>query len=482
MAILAGLDRTFTVRHSAGMNTAPALRVRDAILYRRRIPFRMQFHVAGTIIDASEQFLVRVRIDLADGRSAFGMAAEAPAPIWFDKVRPLATTAGDLLGSITRTLDSYQDQSGPRTAFALFAESYAGQLGWARNRGAPDTVGSLGPALVDRAILDGLCRATGMSFFQAIQANLPGMTTELCPDLAQFDLPAFLAGLVPKTRMALRHTIGGHDPLTGAEDFVPIGDGLPETLEEVIATYGLRYFKIKIGPQIEATLSRLTAIASVLDRLDRYWVTLDGNEAFRTTAELAALLAAIDAEPALGRLRQGLLYIEQPIGGAHWRDHPVDIIDAPLIIDETDGNLDDFPLARRLGYRGTSAKTCKGVYKALLNAARCAQAGDGSFMASEDMNHPAGLGLQQDLALSALLGLEQTEKNGQHYMNGMKTAPEAEQQAFLTAHPDVYERSHGAVRLRLTEGNVSVGSLFCPGLGCAVEPDWTSLEPLKQFG
>ena len=42
--------------------------------------------------------------------------------------------------------------------------------------------------------------------------------------------------------------------------------------------------------------------------------------------------------------------------------------------------------------------------------------------------------------------------------------PAAEQQAFLRAHPDLYERSHGAVRLRIRGGRIAIGSLDCAGL------------------
>ena len=40
------------------------------------------------------------------------------------------------------------------------------------------------------------------------------------------------------------------------------------------------------------------------------------------------------------------------------------------IIDEADGDYGAFPRAASLGYRGVSSKSCKGLYKSLLNAAR----------------------------------------------------------------------------------------------------------------
>jgi hypothetical protein len=176
-------------------------------------------------------------------------------------------------------------------------------------------------------------------------------------------------------------------------------------------------------------------------------------------------------------MRAGLLYVEQPIAREKWRcepapDHPA------AIIDESDGTLDDFPRARGLKYRGASAKTCKGFYKALLNAARCAHWADGSFMAAEDLNHPAGLSMQQDLAIGGLLGLGHGERNGHHYMNGMAAAPQHEQQAFLAAHPDLYQEGDGVVRLKIVDGMVSLRSLGCPGFASAAEPDWDSMEAL----
>ena len=124
----------------------------------------------------------------------------------------------------------------------------------------------------------------------------------------------------------------------------------------------------------------------------------------------------------------------------------VEGIDKPVIIDESDDALDAFPRARALGYRGVSSKTCKGIYKSLANRARCAAWGKGYFMSGEDLTIQAGLALQQDLALASLLGLSHVERNGHHYVNGMAGLPASEQQAFLAAHPDLYERSHGAVR------------------------------------
>ncbi len=101
-------------------------------------------------------------------------------------------------------------------------------------------------------------------------------------------------------------------------------------------------------------------------------------------------------------------------------------------------------------------------------------------MSGEDLTIQAGLALQQDLALVALLGITHVERNGHHYVNGMSDLPEPEQEAFLKAHGDVYERSHGTVRVRIANGNVAIGSLDCAGYASAAMPDWKSMKEMQS--
>jgi hypothetical protein len=156
-----------------------------------------------------------------------------------------------------------------------------------------------------------------------------------------------------------------------------------------------------------------------------------------------------------------------------------------VIIDESDESLDAFPQARALGYTGVSSKTCKGLYKSILNRARCerwnAEAGQATyFMSAEDLTIQAGLALQQDLALVSLLGIGHVERNGHHYVNGMAALPEGEQHAFLAAHPDLYERSHGATRVAIRDGLLAIGSLDVPGFASGAMPDWTSMRAMRD--
>jgi hypothetical protein len=303
-------------------------------------------------------------------------------------------------------------------------------------------------------------------------------------DLARFDMPRFLAQLTPANSIAARHTVGLVDVIGGHPG--QVGDGLPESLEEVVAVYGIGYFKLKVGGDLDADLARLIEIAAVLDRArEPYFVSLDGNEQYNDIAALLELWRRMQNAPQLQRLVASILFIEQPITRAHALDGDVSALSRvkPVIIDESDDELGVFPRARGLGYSGVSSKCCKGLYKSMLNAARCAhwnaEAGAPRyFMTGEDLTTQAGLAVQQDLALVNLIGIRHVERNGHHYVNGMASLPESEQARFLTAHPDLYEYTHGAVRLKIRDGQLDIGSLAQPGFASGAYPDWETLKPM----
>ena len=277
------------------------------------------------------------------------------------------------------------------------------------------------------------------------------------------------------------------DPLTASDQPERLNDGLPETLEEVIAAYGHRYFKIKVRGDLDADLERLEAIAAILDpRLADYAVTLDGNEQYEDVEGVVELLDAIEARPPLRRLREAMLFVEQPVHRARALEREVSRLAdrIPVIIDESDGEVGSFVRARSLGYTGVSSKSCKGFYKSILNAARCrawneAEGGERYFLSAEDLTCQAGLAVQQDLLLVALLGIGHVERNGHHYVKGMAGAPHSEQRAFLAAHPDLYVERGGHTCVEIKDGVVSIGSLDCVGYGAAAEPDWGAMRAMR---
>ena len=470
------------------MADAASIRVREVRLYERTVRLRMPFRFGVVTLRKAPQAFVHLLIEDAQGRTAWGASAELLAPKWFDKNLALTNEQNfdQLRLSLQLAAEAYTQDATPRTAFGHFAAHYAGQIEAGARRGLNALTANFGPAQIDRAVLDALCRIEGCSFYDAVRANLPGIEPALLRgalgDLDGFAMPAFLAGLRPAASVAARHTVGLVDIIAGHPR--QVNDGLPESLEEVVATYGHTYFKLKVGGDPAADLARLTEIAGVLDRIEQpYVVSLDGNEQYDDLGALLALWRRMTEAPALKRLVASILFIEQPITRAHALDADVSALSAikPVIVDESDDGLDVFPRARALGYRGVSSKCCKGLYKSILNAARCAQwntAGGHYVMTGEDLTTQAGLAVQQDLALINLIGLTHVERNGHHYVNGMADLPETEQAAFLSAHPDLYERSHGAVRLKIRDGRLAIGSLGRVGFASGAYPEWKTLTPM----
>jgi len=476
---------------------APELVVEAVDLLERDVKLRMPFRFGIVTLTEAPQAFARVRIRLADGRVAEGMAAELLAPKWFDKNPALSNEDNfDQLRSSLAIARSLILDGASASAFGHFARNHRAQVERAAARDLIPLVAGYGPALIDRAVLDALCRALQRPFHEVVRHNLAGIAAgDLCPDLADFDLDAHLAGLIPAATIEARHTVGLLDPITASEQAERVGDGLPETLEEVVATYGHRWFKLKVAGRLDADIERLIRIAGVLDRSERpYQASLDGNEQYDDVAGIVALWERIRAEPRLARLADSIAFIEQPIKRQEALAHDVSALAAhkPVIIDESDDGLDAFLRARDKGYRGVSSKTCKGFYKSILNSARCAMwnragaPGDPAagpyFMSAEDLTIQAGLALQQDLALVSLLGIGHVERNGHHYVNGMAALSGREQHAFLAAHSDLYEQSHGAVRGRIRDGALAIGSLAGIGFASGASPDWESMRPMRIAG
>ncbi|MDK1492734.1 enolase C-terminal domain-like protein [Sinorhizobium sp. 7-81] len=469
------------------MTEAPVVRLVEADIFERQVGFRFPFRFGAARVESAPQAFVRVRIADDSGHESTGWSAEMMMPKWFDKNPALSPddNIAQLRASLHLAMESLR-AVGAMTPFGLHAAAEADHHGAAAGRGLPPLVASYGLALIDRAIIDAVCRMKGASAVDAVRHDLLGITNATAPDLAGFDLTGFFSRLEPSPQLAVRHTIGLADALTAA-DLAPeqrLKDGLPQTLEEVIAAYGHRCFKIKVSGRPAEDAERLIAIASVLDRtVDGYRLTLDGNEQFESADAAAGLLDCVQREPRLGKLRRSILFFEQPIARAEALSRLVEAVAAriPLEIDESDGEADAFLRARDLGYTGISSKSCKGFYRALINRARVEkwnrEAGSSRyFMSAEDLTTQSGLALQQDLVLAALIGAGHVERNGHHYVDGMAQAPASEQASYLADHGDLYNGVSGRARLAIKGGGLTFGTaLRAIGLGSSVEPDWASM-------
>ncbi len=446
----------------------PHLRLRAIELYERPVQFTKPFRFGAVTVEAAPQAFVRALVEVEGVGEAWGGTAEMMMPKWFDKnpARSPAETVDGLRHSLRSARDAYLANQGFDSAFGHHAAAYGAQVQACRAAGLPDLTAAYGPALIDKAVLDGLLRVLGTDFFTGMAANVAGLDARLTPDLAGFDLDGFLGGLKPLGAVAIRHTVGLLDD--------------PEDLRGLLARERLSRFKIKLGGDVAEDVERLKAIARVLDTAEGYRATLDGNEQYADAAALAGLMEAMERDPALAVFRQHLLYVEQPIARERALGEPLGCLAKriPLIIDESDDGYDAFPRAREVGYRGVSSKSCKGLYKALLNRARCTAWGAPHFISAEDLTCQAGVAVQQDTALVALLGIGHAERNGHQYVNGFDGMPEGED--FLKAHPGFYTGEGGTVRLATAGGSLPTATLAVPGFASAAQPTWDRLDHLQQ--
>jgi len=439
---------------------SPRIAVKSIELSERRVPFRHPFRFGAVTVNEAPQIFVHVTIEV-DGQRSTGAAAELMVPKWFNKDAGLS--AGDTINqlrqsaAIARTL--YLEHTAPDTAFGLHAARNGTQVAACGKAGIPPLAANFGTAEIDKAILDALLRSQRTDFFNGMRTNLAGLDARLTPDLDNSAISNFLTGRQVSQRIAVRYTIGMLDTLDSVR-------------EAIRAKY--RFFKIKLCGDPEKDRVRLSELAALLGDSD-YQATLDANEQYRSIGDLDTLVKALQTGTAFEALAARLLYIEQPFARENTWDFDLRSLATRVafIIDEADDSYDAFPRAKILGYRGVSSKSCKGLYKSLLNGARAARwnkAGEDFFISAEDLTCQAGLAVQQDNALVAFHGLKHAERNGHHYVDGFANTPALEAESFLAAHSDLYEKSDGIVRLAVHDGTVTTEPLAVPGFACALQP------------
>jgi len=452
------------------------LTVRDISFFERPVTFARPFRFGAVVINATPQAFVRVEIEVEGKGRATGASAEFLVPKWFDKRPHLSPeqTVDELRRSLLIARDLYLGNKGFDTAFGLHAARIVAQVEACAREDIPPLAAAYGPAEIDKAILDALLRGAGANFFDGMAANIAGVDGCLSRDLADADVSQFLAGRRRLERVAIRHTVGMDDKVEGE-------GGVADVRENA----GARYFKLKLNGDPRHDADRLTRIGRELAKLPYdYRVTLDANEQYADLAALSALVDRLERDASLRPIAQKLLYIEQPMPRDVTRQSPLGALARlDFIVDEADDSCEAFPIARALGYRGISSKSCKGIYKSVINATRAAKwsaSGEKCFIAGEDLTCQAGLAVQQDLALGALIGVTHAERNGHHYVDGFAETPAAEAEAFLAGHPDLYVRDDDKIRLAIHDGDLLTGSLTTPGFATSVHPDWSAMSPLAQ--
>lgn len=409
---------------------APLLIVRNVRFHERALPFRRQDRGG----EEAAQAFVRVRIQTETGAEGWGQAAALLPAADPDAHRRCLGAAGR----------HYLDLDMPATAFDAHSE-IAGQLA-----AQPDNAGAarFAQGLIDRAVIDALCGIHEMPIAEAVRENLPGMDGSAIPALAGFDLAGWLGTLTPEESITVRHRISADAPASADAVTDWLDDGLPETLEEVVAAYGYQHFTAELGGDMEADAARLTELAAVLEP-QAYRVVLHRTDAADGQPP-ADWWERVARTPGLERLCASVAGI-------------VDTADTDAVfLSPADGNT------------GTVCKADADLYPSLIDAALAAHNGDAALWAV-DSPAPPGIAVQQQLAWTALLGIPVAGCTADAFADGFGGASPEEQEGFLLAHPDLYRFEEGTARVRIQDGHAEIGSLAVPGFGCAAEPDWSSL-------
>jgi hypothetical protein len=489
---------------------SPMLQVKAIDLRLFNMRTRLPFRYGIVTVRACPHLFMKLTLEV-DGRTVTGVSADHLPPKWFTKNprSPFEDDLKDMIGLIRHAADHAVLAGACEDVYSLVSRVYQAQSTMGRERGFPPLLYSHGVSLVERAAIEAVCRAKGVTFHRAVQANLLGVRfsgfadERLMLDYVELGdtTPADWLPREPLRTITARHTVGLVDSLT--RDEIPAGervdDGLPQSLDDCIRHYGLRHFKLKIAGDVEKDVARLKRIFAVIgDNVASpdWGFTLDGNENYTEIGPFRRLWDSLRSDDTLREPLGRLIFIEQPLHRdvalsgevkgalADWKrsgDRP------PIIIDESDGHPGAVREALDCGYVGTSHKNCKGVIKGIATAClleqhRRADPGGTYLLSGEDLSNVGPVALLQDLAVCATLGVESVERNGHHYFRGLSMhSPEVEGQV-LDHHGDLYARhADGFPMVRVEDGRVSIGTLLTAPLGVGFELDVTRFPSLREW-
>lgn len=436
---------------------------------------RMPFKYGIATMTSFPLVFITVHCEI-DGIATQGIASDLLPPKWFkkDPNQSPSEELAELRSVIEHACDISSGLKG-NSVFHCWQQLYQEQAVWGKQQNHPPLLYHFGTSLIERALIDAFCRHHQTTFFQALKENSFGIQLDtIHPTLDQTTLAKTLPN-TPLTSIIARHTVGLSDPLTDSEIDPKdrLDDGLPQSLESCMRTYGLKHLKIKICGNFETDRQRLIDISHMVTHLNLkgFGYTLDGNEQFESMAGFRDYWNQLKSIKNLEPFMSHLIFVEQPLHRdvalnpdvsnemSAWKDRP------NMIIDESDGSLGSAAKAIRLGYSGTSHKNCKGIFKsianrALINHLSMEHPSASFIMSGEDLCNQGPIAVMQDLCVAASLGIQSVERNGHHYCAGLSHHPASVQKQMLDCHVDTYHPSpSGWPTLHIHDGQVSTQSI-----------------------
>jgi hypothetical protein len=164
---------------------APKLKVESVEFHVLPMKTRFPFKYGIAAMTALPHLFVTVCGE-CDGKAMRGLSSEGLPPKWFTK-NPATTFEEDLpqmLGTI-RNAGAILQGGLSGTFFEIWEVLYYRQDLWAKGEDVPPLLANLGVSMMERAVIDGMCRALGITFGEALRRNVLGVDLgAIRPELA----------------------------------------------------------------------------------------------------------------------------------------------------------------------------------------------------------------------------------------------------------------------------------------------------------
>jgi L-alanine-DL-glutamate epimerase-like enolase superfamily enzyme len=390
--------------------------------------YRAPYKFGGKEVDRVTMLNVHCRLSTKGGKSAEGFAAMSMGNVWSFPDLPYDTTLAamkELAGKIERITRGFTEYAHPLDVnYALEPEYLKAAAEIKLAKPVPKLCTLVTASPVDAAIHDAYGRLHGRNSFTVCGKDFVrhDLAHYLGPEFrGEYLDPYLLAKPTPRIRMF--HSVGASDALSRAELKKPVGDGLPETLEEWIPYNGVVALKIKLnGSDLAWDVDRVVAIhrvttAAQAKRGVRDWVySVDFNERCPNVQYVLDFERQVKAKTpdAFDRVQ----YLEQPTARDLAANRANTMFDAaklrPVVIDESLTGLDMLKLAREMGYTGAALKACKGQSQTLLLAA--AMQKYKMFLCVQDLTCP-GAALVHSVGIACHVpGVSGLEANAREYV------------------------------------------------------------------
>lgn len=335
----------------------------------------------------------------------------------------------------------------------------------ARERELPEPIPALGVLLavspIEAALFDAHGKLAGQSSYALLaREHLPQDLGHYLDDHYSGIHLSDLIATRPVDELPLYHLVGALDPLRDRDVETPIGDGLPETLDEWIRRDGLTHLKIKLaGDDLDWDVARVMGVHEIATATrpelgDSWAFSLDFNERCESADYVLEMLAELESRSA-DALRC-IRYIEQPTH-RDLESHPQATMHRvaerlPVVIDESLVDLRSLRTAVSQGYSGIALKACKGHAEALLLGAVARH--ENLYLCVQDLSC-VGASLLHSASIAAHIpGVAAVESNGRQYC------------------PAANERWLGDFRpfFQIRDGRIPTRQLAGPGLGYGSDP------------